>query len=195
MEKGNYLSTILRSKKTVFTFKDLILMWGESKKETARVRVNYYLKKRNLYRIRRGFYAKDKNYDKLELATRIFTPAYISFETVLGRAGVVFQYYDRILTASYLTREIKVDGQSYAYRKIKSTVLTNKKGVEDRGEYSVASPERAFLDTLYINKDYYFDNLTPLDWKEVFEILPIYNSKRMSKKVDKLYNQIKAQEK
>ncbi len=195
MKKGDYLSTILRSKKTVFTFKDLVLIWGDSGKETAKVRVNYYLKKGDLYRVRRGVYAKDKNYDKFELATRVFTPAYVSFETILARENIVFQYYGRIFVASYLTREIETDGQIYSYRKIKSVVLTNEKGIENMGEYSTASRERAFLDTLYINKDYYFDNLTPLDWKKVFEMLPIYNSKRMRKKVDELYKHSKTEEK
>jgi hypothetical protein len=38
----------------------------------------------------RGIYAKDKDYDKVELAGRIFTPGYVSFETVLVRSGINF---------------------------------------------------------------------------------------------------------
>ena len=30
--------------------------------------------------------------------------------------------------------------------------------------YYVASKERAFLDILYLNKDYHFDNLSPLNF-------------------------------
>lgn len=186
MQKGDYLSVVLRSKKTVFTFKDLILLWGDSG-QAARVRASYYIKKGDLYRIRRGFYAKDKNYDKFELATRIFTPAYISFETVLGRAGITFQYYSQIFVASYLTRELKIDGQVYSYRKIKGLVLTENNGIDNLEEYSMASKERAFLDTFYINKDYYFDNIAPLDWEKVFNMLPIYGSKRMEKRIEELY--------
>jgi predicted transcriptional regulator of viral defense system len=195
MEKGSYLSTILKSKKTVFTFKDITLLWGDSKKESAKVRVNYYVKKGDLYRIRRGVYVKDKNYDKFELATKIFTPAYISFETVLGKAGLTFQYYGQIFVASYLTREINIDGEIFSYRKIKDVVLTNESGIESIGEYSIASKERAFLDTLYLNKDYYFDNLSPLNWERVFRIITIYNSKRVEKTVERLYKKFKAGEK
>jgi predicted transcriptional regulator of viral defense system len=195
MKKGNYLSTILKSEKTVFTFKDIALLWGDSKKETSRVRVNYYVKKGDLYRIRRGFYAKDKNYDKFEFATKIFTPAYISFETVLGRSGLTFQYYSQIFIASYLTRELKIDGEIFSYRKIKDVVLTNEGGIESVGEYSIASKERAFLDTLYLNKKYYFDNLNPLDWEKVFKIMTIYSSKRVEKTVEKLYKNLKKEEK
>lgn len=187
MKKGDYLSAILRSNKTVFSFKDIVLLWRDSGNAT-RVRINYYIKNGDLYRIRRGFYAKDKNYDKFELATKIYAPSYVSFETVLGQSGVVFQYYSQVFIASCLTREIKCEGQTYSFRKIKNTILTNRTGLENKDEYSVASKERAFLDILYLNKDYHFDNLSSLDWDKVFEILPIYKNKRMKKEIKEIYD-------
>lgn len=195
MKKGDYISTILRSKQTVLSVKDIMLLWGELASDAARVRINYYVKNGDLYRIRRGIYAKDKNYDKFELATKIFTPSYVSFETVLGRAGVTFQYYSQICVASYVTREIKADGQVYYYRKIKDAILTNHSGIEDQDNYSIASAERAFLDVMYLNTDYHFDNLSSLNWDKVFEILPIYGgNKRMERAVKKYYEATKAQD-
>lgn len=128
-------------------------------------------------------YAKDENYDRLELATKIFTPSYVGFETVLGQAGIVFQYYSTIFVATYQTKEIVCDGQTYSFRKIKDTILTNNAGIENKGAYCVASKERAFLDVLYLNKDYHFDNLAPLDFDKVLALLPIYNNQRMAKMV------------
>lgn len=186
------ISDILRFNKTVFTFKDIFLIWGDSDKKAAIAGVNYYIKTGELYRIRRGIYAKDKNYDKLELAARIFTPSYVSFETVLTQAGINFQFYKKITVASYQTREIVVEGQTYSYKKIKDFVLTNPIGVEHGGESSIASPERAFLDTIYIHKDYHFDNLGSLNWDKVFEILPIYKNKRMAKKVNEFFEHHRA---
>ena len=186
MEKGDYLSTILRLKKTVFSFKDIALLWGDSG-NAARVRVNYYVKNKDIYRIRQGFYAKDKNYDKLELATKIYTPSYISFETVLIKAGIIFQLYGQIFVASYLTRTITADHQRYSYKKIKDSVLTNNVGIERKEYYSIATPERAFLDIVYLNKNYHFDNLFDIDWNKVFEILPIYSNKQMEKNVKKYH--------
>jgi len=191
MKKGNYLSTILRSKQTVFSFKDVVLLWKDSNVNTTRVRINYYVKNKQLYHIRKGFYGKDKNYDKRELAIKIYTPSYISFETVLGQEGITFQYYNQIFVASYLSREIIADEQVYSYRKIKNFVLTNKLGVENKQEYSIACKERAFLDVIYLKKNYHFDNLSPLNWHKVFEILPIYNNKRMNQKVKELYGHFK----
>jgi len=191
MKKGDYISSILRSKKTVFSFKDIALLWGNSG-SAVRVRVSYYVKNAQLYPIRRGFYAKDKNYDKIELATKIFTPAYVSFETVLAREGIIFQYYSQIFVASYLTRDITCDGQIYSYKKIKDLVLTDGAGITNNGECSIATKERAFLDTIYINKDYHFDNLSPLDWDKVFVMVPMYSNKRMAQKVKNIHDNFQA---
>lgn len=194
MKKGDYISAILRSKQTVFSVKDIMLLWGEPISMAARVRINYYLQRGYLYRVRRGLYAKDKNYDRFELATKIFTPSYISFETVLGRSGVTFQHYGQIFVASYITREIKADDQKYSYRKIKDTILTNNLGIGHKDNYSIASAERAFLDVVYFNTDYHFDNLSALNWDKVFETLPIYGgNKRMERAVKKYYEGTKAQ--
>jgi predicted transcriptional regulator of viral defense system len=190
MRKGNYLTTILRSPKSVFSYGDIAMLWGEPSSEAVRVRLNYYVKQGNLHRIRRGLYAKDKNYNKLELATRIFTPAYVSFETILSKEGVIFQFYSQIFVASYLTREITIEGQLYSFRKMKNSLLTDSSGVELKDESSLATKERAFLDTLYLNTDYHFDNLNGADWEKVLEILSIYGNKRMDKKVKELYRQV-----
>ena len=52
-----------------------------------------------------------------------------------------------------------------------------------RGHYFIARKERAFLDILYLNKGYHFDNLAPLILIRYLALLPIYNNKRMVKKV------------
>jgi hypothetical protein len=187
MDKGNYLTSILRSNKTVFSSKDVALLWHDPGTSATRVRLHYYVQTGDLYRIRKGLYAKSRDYNRLELATRIFTPAYVTFETMLAKEGLIFQYYDRIFVASYLNREITVDGQVYSFRKIKTKVLINPVGVVHVSETSLATRERAFLDTLYVNADYQFDNLGSLNWEKVFEILPIYSNQRMTKKVSRLH--------
>ena len=134
-------------------------------------------------------YVKDKNYNRFELATRINTPSYVSFETVLGSSGLTFQYYGNIFVASYLSREMEVGGQKITFIKMKNYVLSNTIGIEHKDGYARATKERAFLDRMYINKDYYFDNLNGLDWNKVFEILPIFHNKRMENRVKKQFNE------
>ena len=184
---------ILRSKSSVFTFKEILITSGQVDADALKRRLHYYVKKGQLYHIRRGFYAKDKNYDRLELATKIFTPSYISFETVLAENGIIFQHYNTIFVATYQTREIECDNQLYSYRKIKDNILTNSAGLEDRGNYFAATKERAFLDLIYLNTDYYFDNLSPLDFDKILALLPIYHNKRMVKQVEKQFKNYKAE--
>ena len=184
MKRSN-ISDILSSKSSVITFKEILIGSGEQKPNLLKRRLAYYVQKGELYPIRRGLYAKDKNYDRLELATKICTPSYISFETILIEAGIIFQHYNKIFVATYQTKEIECDGQVYSFRKLKDTILTNAAGIENRGNYFAATKERAFLDVLYLNKDYYFDNLSPLDIDKVKSLLPLYHNKRMVQRVNR----------
>ncbi|MFH1253549.1 MAG: hypothetical protein V1664_04440 [Candidatus Uhrbacteria bacterium] len=190
-QKGEYLDILLRSKKTVFSVQDAVLLWGDANIKAVEVRLSSYIRSKKLFRPRRGLYVKDQNYDRLELATKIFKPAYASFETVLGAAGITFQYYEQIFVASYVKREILCDKQKYSFRIIKKEILINPLGIDQSDEYSIATKERAFLDTVYRSKDYYFDNLSLLDWEKVFEILPIYKSPTMEKRIKKYYENYK----
>jgi len=187
MQQDSLLKDILRSTQTVFAMKELLLMWGKANPNLLRSRLSYYVSKGYLYHLRRGLYAKNRDYDRFEVATKILIPAYVSFETVLLQAGVIFQWYQRIFIASYQTRIIECDTQVYEFRKIKGPLLTNIQGIKLLPQYSIATTERAFLDTLYLYKGYWFDNLSAIDWKNVFELLPIYENKRLEKQVDQLY--------
>ncbi|OGT32972.1 MAG: hypothetical protein A3C44_06465 [Gammaproteobacteria bacterium RIFCSPHIGHO2_02_FULL_39_13] len=185
------IHTILRSPQSVFTFTELALLLGISHENTLAAKIHYYVKTGALYAIRKGLYAKDKNYHSFELAIRIYTPAYISFETVLAQEGVIFQAYQPIFVASYLTRELKCDEKKIAFKKIKSSVLTNNSGVYRRDYYFMADKERAFLDTIYLHKDYYFDHLNRIDWDKCFERIHLYENKKMEKRLNKYYRENK----
>lgn len=189
--KGEFLEILLRSPNTVFSTKEVALLWREADASAVSDRLKSYVSAGKLVRVRRGLYAKDKNYNRAELAIRIYTPAYISFETVLARTGVVFQYYGNIFVATYISREIIADGQKVSLVRIKDFVLSNTAGITHQGCVSVASTERAFLDRLYVSKEYHFDNLDALDWDKIFELLPIYRNKRLEEKVRKYYKSIK----
>lgn len=189
--KGEYLETLLRSPKTVFTTKDIALLWREDNSAIIAARLHQYVKTGKLLRIRRSLYAKDANYNRFEMATRIYTPAYISFETVLTRSGVNFQYYGNIFVASYLTRDIEVDSQKISLVRMRDYILCNTVGIDHTSGVAMATKERAFLDRIYVTKEYHFDNLNVLDWNKVFEMLPLYQSKRMTRKVQKYFEHYK----
>ena len=190
MEKADILQ-ILRKNNSVFTFKDIALIWGETNPRNVQKKIYRYIKAGKLYPIRRGIYAKDKNYNKLGLATKIYTPSYISFETVLAEKGVIFQHYSQIFVASYLSREIECDGQKYIFKKIKNSALTDGTGIEKKDNFYAATAERAFLDAIYLYKDYHFDNLESINWDLCFKIVPIYKNNNLKKKLQSYYENYK----
>ena len=164
MKQDSLLKDILSAPQTVFSINELYLKWGKSEPGLLRSRLSYYVQRGYLYHLRRGLYAKVNDYSRYEVATRILVPSYISFETVLLQAGITFQWYERIFVASYQTRTIECDGQIYDFKTIKNSLLTDIRGIKVEQNYSIATPERAFLDMIYLHKEYWFDNVTSLDW-------------------------------
>jgi hypothetical protein len=180
---------LYNDKRTVFRLKDVSMLTDETSLISLKKRLNYFVGLKKLLNPRKGIYCKP-NYNPAELACRVYVPAYISLEYVLARAGVVFQYDSRITALSYLSREIEVEEQTISFRKIKDSILINTQGIDRQKDYvNIASPERAFLDMVYLNGSMYFDNLHPLNKEKIAQILPVYQSKTMSKVVEKLLKQ------
>ena len=112
----------------------------------------------------------------------------MSLEYVLQISGVIFQYDTRITSASYLSRELTIDDRLFSYRRIKQDIIMEGAGIfRDSHHVNMAMPERAFLDILYLNKDFYFDNLEPLDKHKIDKIIPAYKSISLQKRVHKLF--------
>lgn len=171
---------------TVFTTSEVALILGESDLDKLKSRINYFVKKGELIQLRRGLFAKRPDFEILEAANKIFTPSYISLETALQRKGITFQNYDKtVFVISYQTREIKLADYVISFKKIKEEILTNLHGIISKDGYWIATAERAFLDTIYLYKDYYFDNLDPIDWQKAEELLAVYNSKALERRFKK----------
>lgn len=171
---------------TVFTMNEVAQLSPQISYESLRDRLYYFVKAGKLKRPHHGIYAK-QDYNFFELVNKIYTPSYISLETVLAKGGVVFQYYETIFLVSYLTRSITVNGTEVQYRRLLGDVVTNMQGIEYKEGYFIATLERAFLDAVYIYKNYYFDNLGSLDWEKVNAIKKIYNNKTFESRVDGYY--------
>jgi len=178
--------TIYQSPKTVFSIKELSQLFPNISYQSLKDRLSYAVKTKKLQKPRRGIYTKS-NYNPFELANKIYTPSYISLETVLLKEGVIFQEKKEITLVSYLTRTIKINDQIIiSYRKIKDPILNNLKGIVKNENYFIAEKERAFLDAIFLFKDFHFDNLN-LDWEKVFETVKIYQNKKLEKRVNEYY--------
>lgn len=163
-----------KSPKTVFSAREIALLLGETNTDLVKSKINYYVKRGEITALRRGIYTKDEEFSEYELATKIYNPSYISFETVLTKNGINFQFDSRIHTASYLSREIKVGEITIFYRKLKEEILLNPVGISYEEGVPWASLERAFLDTIYLEGERYFDNLDPINFEVCENLLPIY---------------------
>ncbi|MFA5643471.1 MAG: hypothetical protein WC113_03515 [Candidatus Paceibacterota bacterium] len=179
------ITKVYQSSKTILTNEDLALIWQEKDRKRLNAKNAYYVKQKALIRLTRGVFAKSKDYDPKELATSIYAPSYISFETVLREAGVIFQYYDTIFAASRWSKTMAIGKYAFTFRKLKDAVLFNPAGIANKDNYSIATPERAFLDMIYLFPNYHFDNLRSIDWEKCDEIAKIYSNKQLIKRLNK----------
>ena len=184
--RRNIIFELYKSSRTVFRIMDIALLLNVEKVGSLRKILNYHVQTGKLLNPRKGFYAKE-GYKPEELACLLYPPTYISLEYVLQRAGAIFQYDSAITGISYLTRETDVDGKTFRYRQIKGEILTNTAGIIlNKNNVNIATPERAFLDMLYLNKNFHFDNLHILSKKAISALLPIYNSQTLTKTANNL---------
>jgi len=177
---------VYKDKRTVFRLNDIALLIGETKFSSLNKKLNYYVRTGKLMNPRKGIYTKP-DYNPEEIACNIYTPSYVSLEYVLQKTGIIFQYDSGITAVSYLSRSIEVSEKTYQFRKIKGEVLVNTAGIKRQiNHVNIASVERAFLDLMYLNTEYYFDNLNPLKKQIVYNLLSIYKSKSLSERVKKV---------
>lgn len=180
--RKDFLLYLYSLPQTVFSLKELALLFPDTSYSNLKRRVHYSVEARKLLAIRPGIYAKE-GYSTFELANKIYAPSYISFETVLQQQGLIFQPYESLFLAANISRQITVGGQRIRYRKLKPEILTNHEGVVFENNYHIASKERAFLDTVFLDKDRFFDHLDSLDWERVGQLVKMYGSRALAERV------------
>jgi len=173
--------------RSVFRLNDIALLLSENNFVSLNRRLNYFVRTGKLQNPRKGIYAKPA-FNKEELACRIYSPSYISVDYVLQKSGVIFQYSSPISSVSYLSRSVDIEGTTYLYRKLKNEILVDTTGIirNDDG-VNIATPERALLDTMYLNGECFFDSLNTINKELIYKILPIYNSKVLTQRITKLF--------
>ncbi len=186
MIKIDILNTIYKTPQKIFSLKELSLMFPSVKYVNLKRRLNNLVKRNKILNPSRGFFAKH-DYTITELAGKIYSPSYLSLESVLTKEGIIFQRYDSTFMVSYLNREIKIDNNNIIYKRLRNEILLNNLGIEKKDNYFIASKERAFTDTVYLYRDYHFDNLATLNWELVLELSKIYKNKKTTKRIISYY--------
>ncbi len=102
-----------------------------------------------LTQITRGVYMlQTHSFDPEKLATKIYYPSYISFESALSKYGIINQgLYGLILATTRHSKKIKLEEIECSYSKIKPELFF---GFNLVGGTYIAEPEKALLDTLYL---------------------------------------------
>lgn len=173
------LLKLLKSKKTVFTIDDLKKILDTSNEYTIR---NYLYRAKSKWIINNIYYGiwalVDKEVDLFEFSCKLKKWSYVSLETVLKDNEVIFQYYwNKVFLVSDNSIEKQALWKVFSFHKIKSDILLNPLWIDHKWVYSIASVERAICDRIYLTPDYYFDDLSSVNFQKLEEISKIYNKR------------------
>lgn len=189
------LQKMLSWGQTVFSVNMLTKYLNEADDISLRKKISYYMKVWYLKRPTRGLYSISwTEINSKELANKMFSPSYISFETALYYHWIIFQVHPNQVDLAYKksdTRELQELNLTIKLRCLKTDILLSPEWLIYQENYTIAVPERAFLDMIYLNKDYYFDNLEALDIQKIRELLFIYRrDKLMTQRVQSYFPNI-----
>jgi len=187
------LQKLYESEKTVFDYQDLSIILNTNNTPYLRQIAHRYKQKNILIQIEWWLYTL-KDATPRELACKLKKPSYISFETILQKENIIFQDYPNTITlASDNTYTKNIANKSYIFHKIKSSTLLNPLGLKNQNNYTIASPERAICDMIYLKNNINFDNTHRLDTKLLDELSFIYN-KRTHLSIQKLIKNVRSQQ-
>ncbi|MBN1446039.1 MAG: hypothetical protein JW957_08040 [Candidatus Omnitrophica bacterium] len=157
MKRDERLRVLLDTKRTVFTFKNLIDLW-ELKPETAKVVVKRMVDRGIIYRVVRGYYSITREGNLYETANLIVQPSYVSMHSALFYHNVSFQVSTIVTSVGLINYEKKVGKSAFKYCSMKKKLFFNLEGIEYKQNVAIAKPERAILDSLYFGFTPSLDN-------------------------------------
>ncbi len=177
------IETLLRSKKTLFSSRDLAVYWNTPDRRKVTEYAKYYLKTGQLQSPFRGIYALSSEYSPFSLAQRIQPFSYISLFSALSYYGLSFQSYTEIHSVALLSKKIRTDTGIFSYHKIKENVFFNPLGIERQNGILIAARERTICDTLYLFPRIAIEYLSKVDTSLLCKIVGIYGNKHLEKRV------------
>jgi len=167
------INELLQIDRKLFHTGDLAVLWDISNKNTLYTTIKRYVRKGLLKPVYKGLYVTVPlpQLDPLELGKAIIHRyTYLSTESVLVQAGVIFQATYAYTFVSDLPKKVTVGSMSFLFRQLKPEFLNNPAGVLDRNGVFIASTARAVADMLYFNPRYHFDAPQSIDFDKVKSI-------------------------
>lgn len=165
---------------------------------SPKAKLSKMIKSNKIIHLKRGVYLdkNDTSYSLFSIASVLYGPSYISFESALAHYNMIPERVKGITSATYNKNKNKKYhtpvGDFYYYYLPKSAYPFGITRNEEGGQgYLIATPEKAILDIIYKNsnlkeinelKDFLVENkridegiLSRLNKNEVAKLSPIYN--------------------
>lgn len=167
------INELIKLDRKIYHTNDLAILWGIANKNTLYTTIKRYIKKGILIPIYKGLYSTVPltQLNPLELGKAIIHRyTYLSTESVLVQAGVIYQATYAYTFVSDLPKKVTVGSLQFLFRKLKNEFLHNPTGITNQNGTFIATTERAVADMLYFNPKYHFDTPESIDFDKVKSI-------------------------
>lgn len=183
-------------KKQIFTPIDIERYFGV----TNGAAIKFILRnvKKGVYaKIKRGLYF-DKNLkpSELEIANKMYSPSYISFEYALSYYGIIPETVYSVTSATSKTsREFNVLNIAYNFYHLKRELFFGYETKNINGQLIyIAEPEKAFIDYLYfidLRKKALSDriDIKKLNYDKILKFSKIFKRASLNNLIEKIYDQ------
>jgi len=161
---------IARLRERVFHARDLANLWRITNKNTLHTTLSRYTRAGLLIRIYKGLYSlvsPEKINPYLLGVKALHSFAYVSTESVLFDAGIIFQKIHYITLVSAVSKKFTVHHHHFRSRQLADRFLYLKNDIYEKEGVLMATVERAIADLLYFQPHFHFDNSHAIHWKSV----------------------------
>lgn len=184
----------------LFTISELRLILGKKFNKTLQIQLKQWVGLNYLLKLRRSLYLLNRKdivqgIDPAYLASKIYTPSYVSLEYALSSYGIIPEAVNIITSiTTRKTATFKNYFGTYLYRHIKNKAFCGFKLKKyDFLSYQIATKEKALVDYFYLNQnkivltDKFWDSMRfNLDKSFSLENLKYYSQFFENKKLDKI---------
>lgn len=174
-----------------------LIMYELKEYASPKSKLTQMIQKGEVTKIVRGVYSTSKDDPRLPVASMIYSPSYISFETALDYHQMIPERTYEIMSAGFRLNKNKhfdIPFGRYSFHYLPDTVfpLALEPAEESGYGFRLATKEKALCDTLYkirgikgkkaietlLFEDLRFDEdaTERLDWQLISQIIPLYHS-------------------
>jgi len=148
MNQVELITKFKEIKKTAYTFGDLQVILG-LEKLSANKRIIDLVHQGFLVKLSKNIFVPSfMDYDLEEIASSLYQPAYLSFESALAKYNIIKQKI-AVVTFATVFNSFKrdIDGKKIIFSKIKEQLFW---GFIKENNLMIAKPEKAILDMIYL---------------------------------------------